>query len=89
MRNLQSLQKQQVGLRLPTYLIEELDNLGKNYELNRSEIITEAISSYIQEQKALIFYKEFEESAQELKVVISGDKKAQTLSELIDELSNN
>jgi predicted DNA-binding protein len=89
MRTLASLQKQQVGLRLPTYLVEELDALGASYELNRSEIITEAINSYIQEQKALIFYKEFDEAAKELKAVLSGDKKAGTLNELIDELSDN
>ncbi len=89
MRTLASLQKQQVGLRLPTYLVEELDALGASYDLNRSEIITEAINSYIQEQKALMFYKEFDESAKELKAALSGDKKAGTLNELIDELSNN
>lgn len=89
MRTLASLQKQQVGLRLPTYLVEELDALGASHELNRSEIITEAINSYIQEQKALIFYGEFEESAKELKAVMSGNKKTGTLYELIDELSNN
>ena len=89
MRTLASLQKQQVGLRLPTYLVEELDALGASYELNRSEIITEAINSYIQEQKALMFYGEFEESAKELKAVIDGSKKVGTLNELIDELSNH
>ena len=89
MRTLASLQKQQVGLRLPTYLIEELDSLSKSYDLNRSEIITEAISSYIEEQKAVMFYKEFEDAASELKAAISGNKKCDTLNGLINELSNN
>lgn len=89
MRSLQSLQKQQVGLRLPTYLIDELDALGKLYELNRSEMITEAIRSFVEEQKALHFYKEFETACGELKETIKGKKEAKTLEQLIDELENN
>ncbi len=85
MRSLENLQKQQVGLRLPTYLINELDTLGKSYELNRSEMITEAIRSFIEEQKALQFYKEFETACVELKDA----KEAKTLGQLIDELENN
>ncbi len=85
MRSLESLQKQQVGLRLPTYLIDELDNLGKLHKLNRSEMITEAIRSFIEEQKCMQFYKEFEASCKELK-----DKnETKTLRQLIDELENN
>lgn len=89
MRSLQSLQKQQVGLRLPTYLIDELDTLGKSYELNRSEMITEAVRSFIEEQKALHFYKEFETACNELKEAIKDKKDAKTLEQLIDELENN
>ncbi len=89
MRSLQSIQKQQVGLRLPVYLIDELDTLAKTYDLNRSELITEAIRSFVKEQKTMIFYKEFEDSCAELKETIGGKKEAKTLDGLIDELENN
>jgi metal-responsive CopG/Arc/MetJ family transcriptional regulator len=49
---LENLQKQQVGLRLPKYLIDEIDAMTKEYALNRSEIITESIKAFIAEQKA-------------------------------------
>ena len=86
MRSLESIQKQQVGLRLPVYLIDELDILGKSHDLNRSELITEAVRSFIEEQKTMLFYKEFESSCDELKETIKGKKKARSLNELISEL---
>ena len=36
MYTLHQLEKQQVGLRLPKYLIEEIDAFTKEYALNRS-----------------------------------------------------
>ncbi|MGM0518758.1 MAG: hypothetical protein ACQERD_03825 [Campylobacterota bacterium] len=44
MYTLDELEKQQVGLRLPRFLINEIDELTKEYSLNRSEIITESIN---------------------------------------------
>jgi metal-responsive CopG/Arc/MetJ family transcriptional regulator len=89
MRNLESIQKQQVGLRLPVYLIDELDALGKSHDLNRSELITEAVRSFIEEQKAMLFYREFESSCVELKDALAGRKETKTLDGLIGELENN
>ena len=56
MHTLTQLEKQQVGLRLPKYLIDEIDKFTKAYSLNRTDIIVEAIKSYITEQKAQIEY---------------------------------
>ena len=92
MHTLTELQKQQVGLRLPKYLIDDIDEFTKAYSLNRTDIIVEAVKSYIAEQKAKIFYDEFEGSLQELQSVLSSTKKQselQSLDELIDELENN
>lgn len=89
MHTLSELEKHQVGLRLPKYLIDEIDAFTKEYSLNRSEIIVEAVKSYVSEQKAKIFYAEFDASAKELKEVVgnkSANDKLQTLDELIDEL---
>ena len=92
MHTLSQLEKQQVGLRLPKYLLDEIDSFTKSYSLNRSEIIVEAIKSYVSEQKAKILYDEFDASAKELKELV-GNKKAtdklQTLDELIDELEHS
>ena len=92
MHTLTQLEKQQVGLRLPKYLIDEIDEFTKTYSLNRTDIIVEAVKSYVSEQKTKIFYDEFEGSLQELQTVLNSPKKQndlQSLDELIDELENN
>jgi len=92
MHDLSQLQKQQVGLRLPKYLVEEIDLMTKRYNLNRTDIITEALKSYLLAQKEKIFYKNLKESAEELSIAISQQKdidKMQTLDELINELEDN
>jgi len=89
MYSLEQLQKQQVGLRLPQYLLDDLDEFTKSFSLNRSEIIVEAVKSYVDEQKAKIFYNKFDESSKELKDTLnSDDSNLQTLDELINELED-
>ncbi len=89
MRDLASLEKQQVGLRVPKYLLDEVDEFTKMFSVNRSEVIIEAIKSYVEEQKANIFYKEFDEACIELKDTIKNKRKKDTLEDLINELENN
>lgn len=89
MHDLTSLEKQQVGLRVPKYLLDEIDEFTKNFSVNRSEVIIEAIKSYVQEQKANIFYSEFDEACAELKDTIENKKSKDTLEDLINELENN
>ncbi len=92
MHSIAQLEKQQVGLRLPKYLIEEIDAFTEEYAVNRTDIIMEAIKSYIQEQKEKMFYENFEKGVKELKEILDGKKdKSQltTLDELIDELEHS
>jgi metal-responsive CopG/Arc/MetJ family transcriptional regulator len=89
MNDLASLEKQQVGLRVPKYLLDEIDEFTKNFSVNRSEVIIEAIKSYIEEQKANIFYSEFDEAVVELNYTIKSKKQKNTLEDLIDELEDN
>lgn len=92
MHTLLQLEKQQVGLRLPKYLVDEIDAFTKEYSLNRTDIIVEAVKSYVSEQKAKIFYDEFDNSAKELKSVLNSKEetqKLQSLDELINELEHN
>jgi CopG family transcriptional regulator/antitoxin EndoAI len=88
MHNISQLEKQQVGLKLPKHLIEELDNLTKQFKINRTDIITEAISSYISLQKENLFYENFNNSCKELTQTLKSKKKGdlKSLDELIDEL---
>ena len=58
MNTLSSLEKQQVGLRVPKYLLDEIDEFTKTFSVNRSEVIIEAIKSYVDAQKENIFYSE-------------------------------
>jgi len=89
MNDLLSLEKQQVGLRVPKYLLDEIDEFTKNFSVNRSEVIIEAIKSYVENQKEAIFYAEFESSVKELKESIKADKKEDTLEDLINELEHS
>lgn len=89
MNSLLSLEKQQVGLRVPKYLLDEVDEFTKTFSVNRSEVIIEAIKSYVEVQKENIFYAEFDSSVKELKEVISIKNEKNTLEELIYELENN
>ncbi len=89
MITLENLQKQQVGLRLPKYLIDEIDEFTKEYALNRSEIITESIKAFITEQKTKKLYDSFDVSCKELKNILqTDDSKLQNLDGLIDELNH-
>ena len=89
MHSLEQLQKQQVGLRLPVYLVEQIDEFTKEYNLNRTDIIIESIKSYIEKQEFQKQYDEFDTACKELKEVLDDPKKAdelQTLDELLNEL---
>lgn len=89
MYTLEQIEKQQVGLRLPKYLIEQVDELTKEYSLNRSEIITESIKSFLVEQKNRKLYDSFNESCKELKTILSQNTdNLDTLESFIDELND-
>jgi len=89
MHSLAQLQKQQVGLRLPVYLVEQIDEFTEKYALNRTDIIIESIKSYMAEQEAQEFYKSFDEGCKQLKEILDDPKKAdelETLDEFLDAL---
>ena len=89
MHSLSELEKHQVGLRLPKYLINEIDEFTQRYDLNRSDIIIESIKSYLSQQEIEEFYNSFDKSCKELKKVLDNPKKSeelQTLDDLLDEL---
>ncbi len=91
MHTLKQLEKQQVGLRLHRYLIDEIDELTEKFSLNRSEIIAEAIRSYLSAQKDNLFYANFDEGCAELNTALKATEveKFKSLDDLIDELENN
>jgi len=87
MNSLAQLQKQQVGLRLPKYLVEQIDEFTQKYQLNRTDIIIESIKSYLEKQETQEFYNNFDAGCKELKVILDDPKKAerlQTLDEFLD-----
>ena len=88
MHTLEQLEKQQVGLRLPKYLVDDIDNFTKVFALNRTDVIVEAIKSYITEQKAQVFYSEFDKAAKELKSAMKSSN-FETLNALIDDLEHS
>ena len=90
MHSISQLEKQQVGLRLPKYLVEEIDAFTNQFSINRTDVIIEAISSYISEQKANIFYSEFDTGCKELTHSLDTNNRdsMKSLDELIDELEH-
>ena len=89
MYSLEQLEKQQVGLRLPKYLVDDIEDFTKEFSLNRTDIIVEAIKSYIQDQKEKLFYDQFDKSCREAKSMIDGNLNETSLKELIDELKTD
>jgi metal-responsive CopG/Arc/MetJ family transcriptional regulator len=91
MHSIEQLEKQQVGLRLPKYLIDEIDEFTQKFSVNRTDIIMEAIKSYVNEQKLKLFYDSFEDAAKELQKIRSSEEKEelQTLNGLINELEDH
>ena len=92
MHTIDQLEKQQVGLRLPKYLVAEIDEFTEQFNVNRTDIIMEAIKSYVSEQKVKVLYESFSDSCKELKEIISDNEDAndlKTLDGLICELKNN
>jgi hypothetical protein len=86
MYSVSQLQKQQIGLRLPQYLIEEIDSFTKEFSVNRTDIVTEALRTYLAEQRSRLFYERFDHAAKETKQMIETDTYEGTLGDLIDEL---
>jgi len=90
MYSLAQLEKQQIGLRLPKYLVDDLDDFTQAFSLNRSEIILEAVKSYIEDQKTQLFYNKFDTSSKELKeILVNENNDLQTLDELINDLEDH
>ena len=92
MHSLAEIEKQQVGLRLQKYLVDEIDELTKVFSVNRTDIIVEAIKSYIAQEKENIIYDGIENACVELREIRDGKRKvskSDTLDGLIDELENN
>ena len=86
MYTLAQLEKQQVGLRIPKYLVDDIEEFTKKFSVNRTDIIVEAIKSYIQIQNEELFYSQFDKSCKEAKAMIDGEMEEKSLSGLIDEL---
>jgi len=59
MHTIEQLEKQQIDLRLPQYMIDDIDEFTEKFSINRTDIIMEALRSYIAEQKA--FMRHYEE----------------------------
>jgi predicted DNA-binding protein len=90
MHSVSQLEKQQVGLRLPKYLVEEIDAFTNQFSINRTDVIIEAITSYISEQKAIMFYNDFDTASKELKKSLQSNDitSMKSLDELINELEH-
>ncbi|WP_201339595.1 ribbon-helix-helix domain-containing protein [Isorropodon fossajaponicum symbiont] len=63
MHAISDLKKQQVGFRMPTYLLNEVDEVVSKYEINRSEFLNEAAKDYLQAIKKQEVYSRLGEAS--------------------------
>ncbi|MDC9726778.1 MAG: hypothetical protein PSN35_02940 [Candidatus Thioglobus sp.] len=93
MHTVKELEKQQVGLRMPAYLLNEIDELTKKYKVNRSEILIEAAKSYIDSVAERDVHQRLHSALKEVKLMSAGETPSisarDTIKELKDALENN
>ena len=89
MYSISQLEKQQIGIRIPQYLINEIDEFTKQFSVNRTDIVIEALRSYLSEQKAKLFYDSFDNSVKEAKEMMDGSLPETSLEEFISELETD
>ena len=58
MHTIKQLERQQIGLRLPQYMIDDIDEFTQKFSVNRTDIVMEALRSYLYEQKEYLRYEE-------------------------------
>lgn len=86
MHSVKQLQTKQVGLRLPTYLLDEINQITQEHSVNRTDIISEAVRSYIEHYKEEKMYGRLDGALKEVKLMQEGKIPSTTLEDLIDEL---
>lgn len=86
MHTLEQLETKQVGLRMPVYLLKEIDELLENFEINRSTFINEAVKSMLQKQKEERVYQRLDEAMSEVGQMLRGEIPKMDARSLLDEL---
>ncbi|MBE8190426.1 MAG: hypothetical protein HAW58_06205 [Candidatus Thioglobus sp.] len=86
MHTILELKKQQVGVRMPTYLINEIDEISKKYKVNRSEILIEGAKEYVSSVKEQEVYERLGEALQEVKLMTDGKIPKISARSLLDEI---
>ncbi len=89
MHTLKQLETKQIGLRLSTHLVEEIDELIEDFNINRTTFIKAAIKNFIQTQKEAKLYDGLDEAMAQVKMMVDGELPKVTLEETINELRNN
>ncbi|CAC9546851.1 hypothetical protein [uncultured Gammaproteobacteria bacterium] len=89
MHSLKQLETKQIGFRMPTYLVEEIDELTKGFDINRSTFIVEAIRRALKEQKEARFYMGLGEAMEEAKMMIDGKLPKLYARDFVNEFKDN
>ncbi|SMN02574.1 hypothetical protein SPONN_1319 [uncultured Candidatus Thioglobus sp.] len=80
------LKKQQVGFRMPAYLLNKVDKVIQKYEINRSEFLNEATKTYLETIKEEEVYERLGEAMKEVKLAMDGKIQLKSAQSLLDEL---
>jgi metal-responsive CopG/Arc/MetJ family transcriptional regulator len=89
MRSVEQLKTKQVGLKLPVYLLDDLEEITEESSVSRSTIITEAVRFYLEEYQKRKVHQGLKEALTGVKLVQEGKLPRNTLEDLIDELNDD
>jgi CopG family transcriptional regulator / antitoxin EndoAI len=84
--NVADLQKRQVGLRMPVFLLNDIDKITKKYKINRTDILIEATKSYLEQVKENEVYQSLGQALAEVRQMTDGKMKEKTARSILDEV---
>ncbi|CAB5494843.1 hypothetical protein THERMOT_182 [Bathymodiolus thermophilus thioautotrophic gill symbiont] len=86
MHSIRELETQQVKLNIPTYLLNDIDEITGEHEVDRSEVLIEAAKSYVALIVEQDVHERFYEALQEVGQMREGKIPKTSAISLLDEL---
>ncbi|CAB5501861.1 hypothetical protein THERMOS_1465 [Bathymodiolus thermophilus thioautotrophic gill symbiont] len=86
MHSIQELETQQVNLNIPTYLLNDIDEITEKYKVDRSEVLIEAAKSYVASIVEQDAHERLYKAFQEVRQMREGKTPKTSARSLLDEL---
>ncbi|SHA08069.1 hypothetical protein BTHERMOSOX_864 [Bathymodiolus thermophilus thioautotrophic gill symbiont] len=86
MHSIPELETQQVNLNIPTYLLNDIDEITEKYKVDRSEVLIEAAKSYVASIVEQDVHERLYKAFQEVRQMREGKTPKTSARSLLDEL---